>query len=428
MRALCRGRLRHAVLVWTAAACLVLALGSAGPAQAQRGASDEPVGLPEVHRQGGDLLAAGERFRAWGFNYGLGRRYPILAYFDRPTERRLQRVVADMREARSLGANTLRVYLEIRAFMKGPHQPHRPALAALAALLKKAEQLHVYLDLTGNLVWRAPPAWYDALPEQARWAVQARFWRAVARTAQGSTAVLVYELTSEPVISDAEGWYCGAIDGYTFIQRIVRETSGRDENRLARRWIRLLTRSIRRHDRRHLVGLGLLPFGGPFGAANIADLLDVLLLHEYPQEGRESEAISLVRQFAAHGKPVVLGETAPLLATRDTWRAFLSGSHRFLDGHLFFYDGRGPEEIGPTAADAWYAAALDEFLELRGSLAAESNDPRAAQNKRTGGALHDLRAAAGSRHGAHQARCYTSGFPNAAGCAPSRSASSVTRE
>jgi hypothetical protein len=369
MRALCRGRFRHAVLVWTAVACFWSTLGSPSAAQGQGDASGAPSGLPEVHRQGGDLVAAGERFRVWGFNYGLGRRYPILAYFDHPTKRRLESVVADMREARSLGANTLRVYLEIRAFMDGPHQTNPRALAALAALLDKAEQLHVYLDLTGNLVWRAPPAWYDALPEQARWAVQARFWRAVARTAQASPAVLVYELTSEPVIADAEDWYCGSIDGYAFIQRIVRDTSGRDRSLLARRWIRLLTQSIRRHDRRHLIGLGLLPFGGPFGAANVADLLDVLLLHEYPEEGRESEAISLVRDFAAQGKPVVLGETAPLLSTVETWRAFLSGSQEFLDGHLFFYDGRAPDETGATAAaDEWYAAALKQFLDLRRSL------------------------------------------------------------
>jgi hypothetical protein len=355
MRALRRGRLRLAVLVWTGAACIWPAGGSAA--------------LPEVHRQGGDLVAAGERFRAWGFNYGLGRRYPILTYFDHPSERRLRRVLGDMREARQLGANTLRVYLELRAFMKGPRQPRPRALAALAELLDEAERLRVYLDLTGNLVWRAPPAWYDALPERARWAVQARFWRAVARTARSSPAVLVYELTSEPVIDDADGWYCGELDGYTFVQRIVRQASGRDRSELARRWIRLLTRSIRAHDRRHLIGLGMLPFGGPFGPANVADLLDVLLLHEYPEEGRENEAVALVRDFAAHGKPVIIGETAPLLSTRDTWAAFLSGTRRLVDGHLFFYDGRTPDEVGSTAADAWYGAALAQFLDLRGLLA-----------------------------------------------------------
>jgi hypothetical protein len=355
MPALHRGRLRLAMLVWAGAACLCLTLGASAAASP----------LPEVHRQGSDLVAAGERFQAWGFNYGLRHRYPILRYFDRPTDQRLRRVVGDMREARRLGANTLRVYLEMRAFMRGPNEPRRRALAALSALLDKAEQLHVYLDLTGNLVWRAPPAWYDALSEQARWAVQARFWRAVARTSQGSRAVLVYELTSEPVVHDSEHWYGGELDGYTFIQRIVRETSGRDPSELARRWIRLLTRSIRAHDRRHLIGIGLLPFGGPFGPANIADLLDVLLVHEYPEDGTANEAISLVRDFAAHGKPVILGETAPLLGTPDTWCAFLSGSRRFLDGYLFFYDGRTADEVSTTAADAWYAAAMRQFLSLR---------------------------------------------------------------
>jgi hypothetical protein len=357
MRALRRGRLRLAVLVFTTAACMWPAAGSA-----------DSSALPEVNRQGGDLVAAGERFHAWGFNYGLGRRYPILSYFDHPTERRLRRVVADMREARSLGANTLRVYLELKAFMTGPERPRPRAFDALAALLDEAERLHVYLDLTGNLVWRSPPAWYDALPEQARWAVQARFWRAVARTAAGSPAVLAYELTSEPVIADSPDWYCGEMDGYTFVQRIVRDTAGRDPSRLARRWIRLLTRSIRAYDRQHLIGIGLLPFTGPFGAANVADLLDVLLLHEYPEEGREPDAVALVRDFAAHGKPVILGETAPLLTARDRWSAFLTASRGLVDGHLFFYDGRTPAEAGVGAADAWYAAALEEFLDLRATL------------------------------------------------------------
>lgn len=95
-----------------------------------------------------------------------------------------------------------------------------------------------------------------------------------------------------------------------------------------------------------------------------------MLLHEYPEQGRQSEAISLVRAFAAQGKPVVLGETAPLLGPPDTWRTFLTGSSRFLDGYLFFYDGRTPGEVGTAAADEWYAAALDEFLKLRDSLLA----------------------------------------------------------
>jgi hypothetical protein len=362
MRAPRRGRLGPVVLIAAAMACLLLSLASPS--------AGAPTKLPDVLRQGSDLVAGGERFRAWGFNYGIGDRYPILEYFDRPTEGRLDQVVADMREARSLGANTVRVYLEIKAFMKGPTQPKPRAFAALAALLDRAEQLGIYLDITGNLVWRAPPAWYDALPEQARWAVQARVWREVARTARSSPAVLVYELTSEPVVADGEGWYTGEMGGYTFVQRIVREVGGRDPSRLARRWIRTLTASIRAYDRRHLIGVGLLPLGGPFGAANVADLLDVLLVHEYPEHGREAEAIARVRDFAASGKPVILGETAPLWLTAESWGSFLTGSRDVVDGHLYFYDGRRLPELGSTKADAWHARALKQFRLLRGSLQA----------------------------------------------------------
>jgi hypothetical protein len=362
MRPLRRGRLGLAVLIAAAVACIFVSLASPSAAA--------PTKLPDILRQGGDLVAGGERFRAWGFNYGIGDRYPILSYFDRPTASRLDEVVADMGEARSLGANTLRVYLEIKAFMKGPKQPKRHAFAALSTLLDKAEQLGIYLDITGNLVWRSPPRWYDALPEQARWAVQARFWREVARTGRSSSAVLVYELTSEPVVADGDGWYTGEMGGYTFVQRIIREVGGRDTSRLARRWIRQLTASIRAYDRRHLIGVGLLPSGGPFGGANVGDLLDVLLLHEYPADGSEAESIARVHDFAASGKPVILGETAPLWATPESWESVLSGSRHVVDGHLYFYDGRMPRELGSAMPDAWHAGALNQFRQLRRSLEA----------------------------------------------------------
>ena len=171
------------------------------------------------------------------------------------------------------------------------------------------------------------------------------------------------------MIEQSDTWYGGEFGGYTFVQRIVRETAGRDASELARRWIRRLRGSIRKDDRRHLIGLGLLPhLAGPFGSANVADLLDVLLVHEYPVDGRADEAISLVREFAAQRKPVLLGETAPLQATPGTWQSFLCGSRRYLDGYLAFYDGRTPSEVADSPVDIWYAATLDQFLALRQPL------------------------------------------------------------
>jgi hypothetical protein len=351
-------------------AALAIALSAIdGPPSASALAQAAPHRLAPVSRDGGDLTAGGRRFLAWGFNYGLADRYPILDYFARPTENRLRRLVADMRKARSLGANTLRVYLEIASFMRGARQPNVRALVALRALLERAERVGVYLDITGNLVWRAAPAWYDRLPERRRWAVQARFWRSVARTAAASPAVLAYELTSEPVIEESDRWYGGDFGGYTFVQRIVRRCAGRDARRLARLWIGGLRQAIRRYDSRHLIGLGLLPQTvGPFGAANVAGQLDVLMVHEYPAEGRAGEAVSVVRDFAAHRKPVILGETAPLLGTPDSWASFLRGARRHVDGYLSFYDGRAPSEVTNSEADSWYARMLEQFIGLRPSL------------------------------------------------------------
>jgi hypothetical protein len=183
----------------------------------------------------------------------------------RPTERRLNRVVADMRRARALSANTLRLYLELGAFMKGPQQPRQRCTRRARGAARRGGAAPHLPRPDGHIVWRAQLAWYDALPEQARWAVQARFWRSAGRVAKRSPAVLVYELTSEPVIADAEDWYCEEMDGYAFVQRTVRQVAGRDGSALARRWIRLLKGAISTHDRRHLIGLGMLPFKGPFG-------------------------------------------------------------------------------------------------------------------------------------------------------------------
>ena len=331
--------------------------------------SDRGSALPRVYRMGDDLAASGQRFQAWGFNYGVGDRYAILRYFDRPTAARLNQVTADMREARALGANTLRVYLELKSFMRPPGEPRPRTLEGLAALLEKAERLRLYLDITGNLVWRRPPAWYDALSERARWRVQARFWRAVARTAHDSPAVLVYELTSEPVIVRSGAWYGGEFGGYTFAQNIVRDLGGRDPQVLARRWIRLLRSSIRRYDDRHLIGIGLLPhLDGPFGPSNVADLLDVLLVHEYPVSGDADWSVTVVHRFAREGVPVVLGETAPIWCDLGTQETFLRGVRHVLDGYLSFYDGRTPSEVGDTIGDALYAVSLEHFIGLRPDL------------------------------------------------------------
>ncbi|PAW63888.1 MAG: hypothetical protein B9S38_16870, partial [Verrucomicrobiia bacterium Tous-C4TDCM] len=82
---------------------------------------------------------------------------------------------------KALGANVVRIHLQLGKVMNTPDQPDPKTLARLVQLLDPAGEKGLYLDLTGLGCYHAKdvPAWYDALPEEKRWAVQARFWKAV---------------------------------------------------------------------------------------------------------------------------------------------------------------------------------------------------------------------------------------------------------
>jgi hypothetical protein len=325
--------------------------------------------MARINVRGRGLYAGTVPWRAWGMNWGIGDDAPVITYFDSPTSANLAVLTSQLCTAHLLGANSMRVYLELGQVMETPTQARPRTLAALRKLLTAAERQHIYLDITGNLVWRPKlaPAWYDRLPERSRWHVQANFWRAVAHTAARSPAVLCYELTSEPIVSEAPGYYMGDVGGWKFVQSIA-VRRGRSGRTLARAWTRQLTAAVHSQDDRP-VTIGLLPFPqAAFVPANIADLLDMLVVHEYPR-GKAAESVGVVRGFAALNKPVLLGETSHLLSDEPTQRAFLLGANRYLVGVFEFFDGRDPNHMTvSTIADAVYQRSLLQFIALRGAL------------------------------------------------------------
>jgi len=264
----------------------------------------------------------------------------------------------------------MRIPLELQQVMQSPTQARPRTLSALRKLLTMAEHEHIYLDIAGNLVWRGDraPDWYDRLPERSRWQVQATFWRAVAHAAATSPAVLCYELTSEPTVADAPGYYPGGFGGWTFVQ-VIAHPHGRNPRMLARSWTKQLAAAVHSQDNRP-VTIGMLPSGeAGFSPASIGDLLDMLTLHEYPETGKASESIGIVRHYASFGKPVLLGETFALWSDLPTQRAFLLGANRYLIGVFEFFDGRDPDHMKPaTIPDAIYQASLRQFMTLRGTI------------------------------------------------------------
>ena len=328
--------------------------------------------MPRITVRGDRLYAGARPWHAWGMNWGVGDHEPVIDYFNNPTARNLAVLSAELRTARGIGANSMRIYLQLGQVMATPTQPRQRTLTALRQLLALAETDGIYLDITGDLVWQPSraPAWYDRMNRQQRWQAQARFWKAVAHTAASSPAVLCYELTSEPIISPTPGYYFGQIGRWYFVQSIATRT-GSGVYKLARSWTALLAGAVRLQDDRP-VTIGLLPLtGGPFAPANIADLLDMLVVHEYPTTGQTPQAIALIHSFAAFHEPVLLGETSLLSDNAATQGAFLTRAAPDLAGAFEFFDGRDPWTItAKTIYDALYQAGLEQFIALRPQLIA----------------------------------------------------------
>ncbi len=222
------------------------------------------------------------------------------------------------------------------------------------------------------------PAWYEQMSDSARWQVQVQFWQAVAAAAAASPAVLCYELTSEPVISDTGTRYSGQIGVWSFVQSMARG-NGVDDAALARAWTQTMAAAVRAEDDRP-VTIGLLPtLAGAFAPDNVVPYLDLLTVHDYPQTGQAAAAVALVNAFAAYGKPVLLGETALLMDDGPTQQQFLLGVTPLVVGVFEFFDGRDPRTMQVTSiADAVLKVGLDQFMALRPAILAGQAPPAVA--------------------------------------------------
>jgi hypothetical protein len=303
-------------------------------------------------------------------NWGFGKHDPVLDYFDDPTAARLTLLESQLRTAHQLGANSMRIPIELDQVMRSPTQARADILTALKQLLAVAASQHVYLDITGNVNWRPwhVAAWYERLSVTDRWQAQANFWRAVAHAGASSPAVLCYELTSEPLVTDNQSsYYEGDWGGETFEQNIG-TIKGRSDRWVARAWTEKLAAAVRSQDNRP-VTIGLLPrLDGGFAPQNVADLLDMLSVHVYPIT-TAAAATAIVKANAAYQKPVLLGETFPLHADEATERTFLLDSLPDLVGVFEFFDGRDANDMTVTTiSDAVYQAGLRQFINLRSAI------------------------------------------------------------
>lgn len=354
-------------------ALMIVMLGSllvAGPGNA--GETPPEPNMPRVRlsKDGTHFILAGteQKFVPWGFNY-LGS-FEKLAEDDWDTPEGWQRIDTDFGEMRKLGANVVRWHLQFETFVKAPDQVDAAQLVRLKALLEVAQKHHLYLDLTGLNCFRLKriPAWFDALPENERWLVQAKFWEAVAKTCTGDSVVFCYDLMNEPVINeprkDEHPWVGGELGGFHFVQRISNKLGGRDSKDIAAAWVKSQVEAIRRHDPATLTTVGVIPWAFVWATAKpifyspqAARHLDFVSIHVYPAPNQLEKELAALAVYDI-GKPLVIEETFPLACSIADLDKFIDAASDRVDGWVSHYFGHtvaehraGAEPSGPLVAE-----------------------------------------------------------------------------
>jgi hypothetical protein len=324
---------------------------------------------------------SGTPFVPWGFNYDHDDSGRLIEDY---WESEWAVVEKHFRQMKELGANVVRIHLQVGKFMDAADKPSAKSLKMLDRLLKLAEKETLYLDLTGLGCYHKKdvPAWYDRLSEEQRWQVQARFWRAVAGRCARSPAVFCHDLMNEPIVPGGKrkpgDWLGPAFAGKHFVQFVTLEQKGRARPDVARAWVKKLAGEVRKADPGRLVTVGLVDWSldrpgltSGFVPAKVADELDFLCVHLYPEKGKVDLALKTLAGFAV-GKPIVIEETFPLKCSMVEFEKFMDGSRKHAGGWVGFYWGKPPQELrrSKKIADALVLAWL-EFFQRRSKTWAE---------------------------------------------------------
>ena len=298
---------------------------------------------------------SGGEFVVWGVNYDHDRSGRLIEDY---WHEEWSTVVEDFKEMKALGANVVRIHLQTAKFIQAPDKPNEAALKQLARLVGLAEETGLYLDITGLGCYHKKdvPEWYDAMGEAQRWDAQALFWGAVAKTCARSPAVFCYDLINEPILPGAKKketeWLAGAFAGKHFVQRITLDLAGRTRKQVAKAWVDKLVTAIRRHDDRHMITLGVIPWAYHlfpkanqplFYSKEVGGNLDFASVHFYPKKGEVDKALAALAAYDV-GKPLVVEETFPLKCSAEELDVFIDGSRKIAEGWISFYWGKTIDE------------------------------------------------------------------------------------
>lgn len=307
--------------------------------------------------------STGSTLRVWGGDLDV----------ERESERDIEWWADEFRDVRRMGLNVIRLLLDTEEYVDEPAcatcdpTPNTAAVEHLGEIARAAEDVGLYLDITGNGIsyHHHRGTWFDELDaspeaELVRWRAQEVFWEAVAAELRPRTSVAWYDLINEPTLpangGPAPTWCFTADlppDEPCWNPNIVKSLTdpadpGRQRTYLevARAWTRRMLDAIkvRAGDTVHPVSVGQLSFcAGPMNQAS-QELADFDMVHRYPQDSTLETDVATVNNCKQPGRSLVVEETY-LTASYDTLEQFLDRTEARTAGYLGHVIGGTPIQV-----------------------------------------------------------------------------------
>lgn len=306
------------------------------------------------------VTAEGKPFVPFGINYyrpGTGWAPQVWKQWDAEATRR------DFKLMREHGVNCVRVFLSYGSQYWTPGELNADGIKKFDEFLAIAEEHGIYVHPTGPDHWEGLPKWAraDRVADEKNLAALESFWRLLAARYKNRPVIFSYDLRNEPEVAwnnpvmqekwprwviNKHGsrekafaaWNLAPADALPIpeIEKEPRKALLLDYHRfredIADEWTRRQTQAIKSADPHALVTVGLIQWSVPsvlprvghysgFHPRRQAPLVDFLSVHFYPlaegayqyrdaadEEKNLAYLHSVVREVAAPGKPVVIGE------------------------------------------------------------------------------------------------------------------------
>jgi hypothetical protein len=269
-------------------------------------------------------------FVPWGFNYDRTRyQGKDLIWEEAP----FAKIEHDFRAARRLGANVIRLFLQMSRFMPRYQEMDPAALDQLDHVVQLARRYDLRLDLTGLSHIAGLPEWFGSRTSQEIQRAEQLFWETLARRYAGEPAIFAFDLQNEPFVGAPDhdlkpaGCFTMTANRQFCYVNIHRVLPGMSRQETARQWTTAMVEAIHKQDPRRLVTIGLVAIAAPvmgefdpgFDLPTAGPLVDYISVHFYPNQPgadflnlNQDRLEMLLRYAGGFGRPVVLEEWYPL--------------------------------------------------------------------------------------------------------------------